>query len=475
MVGLNDKAIDAIRDGKWELNCLAMEVTRTDGTRRYCGSGSVRQDSCGKLAFTLYDIDYVLHSKTINEDITHDGLKAGQFFPRDHYFILRATDTWNEVWISTPTLDVHVDSAVTKGAVVSGTVPELSSEEDLSGLWERMQQQEKRDRNTYFLRPWYEYHFFSDIGMFPCNTTTHNETKVAKKVRSQSWSLSVAEFESCGFEFQLSKPTGKAVLIVSQKEPGESLQENADIRFVEALQFVLGKPIHWRLLQIGVANRKIARIRSTHPNRIPKTFPPIELYTGAHFESVWTLFDKHLSVIASYREVTWHQLTSRLFSVQHSSSYLWNARMLTLGVEVEGLLNDEYPAKVDGPANIAVAVDAVAAFLEQAAKGHASAVDTESCNRIKSSLGHLKGTSAINKLKRLAAQGVVRDEDVQAWGHVRHKSAHAQRDETAMTQDNSQRLDRVLVLFYHLIFHRLGYTGNYTDYGQLGYPTVHYP
>lgn len=460
MSRLSDKAIDELREGKWELHCLTMEITRTDGTRHYSGSGSLKQDANGKLSFTLYDTGYVLQAKTINDDIDHNGLKAGQFFPRNYYFTLRATDTWNNVWSSTPTLDVNIDSAAEKGAVVTGTVSELVGTDD---------------EDNCIMRPWCNFTFFQDIGKFPCNQTIQKETKIANKVRSQSWSLSVAEFETCGFHFELSTLSDRSVLFAHQKESGALLPTNIDVRIIEALQFVLGKPLHWQLLQIAMSNSKITRIRSALRERSPSACPPIELCAGEHLESVWSLFGKYLAFIFSCRDETWHPLSSRLFTIQHSSTYLWNVQMLTLGVEVEGLLNDEYPAKVQSPSNIATALDAVSVFLEQAAKGTPPSVDSGSCNRIKSSLGYLKGSSATNKLKQLVIQGAVRQEDVQAWEHVRHKSAHAQRGETAMTQENSQRLERVLVLFYHLIFNKIGYSGNYTDYGHFGFPVTRYP
>jgi hypothetical protein len=150
--------------------------------------------------------------------------------------------------------------------------------------------------------------------------------------------------------------------------------------------------------------------------------------------------------------------------------------MLTAGVEVEGLLNDHYDPKMPPPPEMRQSIDEVFRLIEEHCMKGQTTIDGKSLERIRSSLGFLKSAaSARNKLKSLTAQSIVRVQDVEAWDFVRNKSAHAVASETKLSQDNTLRLDRVLVLFHHLIFHLIGYRGIYSDYGELGYPEKEYP
>lgn len=470
LADLNKKEIEALRDNNLELNCLSMEVARQDGTRTYKGAGVVRQNEHGQLTFTLYDSTYADNITNVTYDICHAGTRAGKFLPNDQYYVLTAVDLRKRVWQSSRMSAIDAQpSQDNLGAVVTGILYELTCTNDFTAEWQQRVETEGKYR---YQKVYYEYYFFGVIGDFPCNNSIDKKITIAGKTRESDGSFCVATFTTCGYQMELRREEGMAVLLIESNEPTSKCQENADVRFIEALQFVLGRPCHWQLFQISYGNKDIIAIRSKDKHPPPRLMPPLVFHVGKHFNEVWTLlYGKYLQFILPYEEKLWHPLTSRLFTIQHAASALWNTKMLVAGVEVEGLLNEQYADIVTPPENIIRSVDNVIALVEQ----NQSLADEEARKQIYNSLKYLKTPSAMNRLRKLIATNVVRKEDVVAWTHIRHKSAHAQRGETGMTEENSLRLDRVLVLFYHLIFHRIGYTGKYTDYGEYGWPEKDYP
>lgn len=249
------------------------------------------------------------------------------------------------------------------------------------------------------------------------------------------------------------------------------------MRFAEALQFALGRPIDWEVLETCCGNTTEIRVRPHHKaQHNARIAPPISWDVCSYFSEFWELFGKYLTFIWPHAEDEWHPVTRRLFTLQHAMVTLWPISMLVVGVEVEGILADYYSTLVTPTEQMKQSVDEVTRLVDVYIRGGGTGIDSNSLARIQSALGRLKDTtSARNKLKELASQSVIRSVDVEAWEFVRNKTAHAVASETGITQDNSLRQDRVLVLFYHLVFHLIGYHGKYTDYGELGCPIKSYP
>ena len=145
-------------------------------------------------------------------------------------------------------------------------------------------------------------------------------------------------------------------------------------------------------------------------------------------------------------------------------------------MQIEGILHELYGEKVPPPESIKKAVDYLSNTLEEALKDRTISLDDKDIDKMKSNLGRLKSkSSAINILKHFISKNVVRKEDVDAWDYLRNKSAHAADKDCEVNQENITRRNRMMVLFYHLIFNLIGYQGIYTDYGVLGHPIKKYP
>ena len=96
-------------------------------------------------------------------------------------------------------------------------------------------------------------------------------------------------------------------------------------------------------------------------------------------------------------------------------------------------------------------------------------------NRISGLLGMLEQPRSIEKLRSLSNSGAVSEDHVRAWQKLRPKLAHAYDPSSKPAQEFMDEFFKTLVLFYHLIFNKIGYKGKYTDYGVRRWPFKDYP
>ncbi len=472
---LNDKDIEAIRSGSWEIPCLSMELVKSDGQVTFSGIGFIRQDEHRLLKFTLIDKEHegIL---SVFQDSDEQEVKAGQIVPPEHFYKLTATDTSERCWVAKHLSGFDTTGGSHKGVVVEGIVHEIRCRRDMAITMPALA---KINSPLYV-----SYRMFRQFKEFPCNTDIQTKVIVDGKPSRSSRSFSVAKAESDLFAFELIRDGNDVKFTAEEKQAGGVYPCHPELRFEEALQFVMGQPLNWEILTIAVGKQETICVRPlTNGFPVPHTAPPISHTRHEYFSEFWTLFKKYLDHIWSYSEEGWHPISRRVLSLQHGMSSLWTIRMLTAGVEVEGMLNDQYAPKMPPPETMVKVVDEIMEFtdklvaFEKAKAGvNQRTVEEISLERVKSSLGHLKSSSsARNKLLSLSTYAIVRSEDVAAWELVRNNSAHAVASETQISQENLLRLNKVLVLFYHLVFNLIGYHGAYTDYGELGHPVKSYP
>ena len=453
-----------------------MELKRRDGNEVFSGSGTIRQNERRELVFNLLDTQYGEGVKTAIEECNKHELSAGQIIPMGNYYDLQVTDNSDKTWRSLPTFNVNRAYGPNKGVVFSGKIRELWHIENHAELANKLAKAQNVPATSFFKQPYWDYYCFSDIGRLPCNASVENSTRVAGRETKKTTSFSVSRAESDMFVFELHKDEGMVQFLVQGKDDC-SYSDNIEYCFVEALQFVLGSPFDWEVMVICSGNIEEVGIRPlpTGQQRI-KMLPPLTFDTHKYCKEFWQLYQKYLTYIISYTGKGWHPISRRVFTMQHGMSALWPIQMLVAGVEIDGLLNDQFDNMIPPPPAIKQSVDEVLGLIEDYKIKGGAAIDDDSLSRIKNSLGRLSNsTSARNKLRKLVAESVIRDADVESWNFVRNKAAHAVDSEMEISQDNTQHLNRVLVLFYHLIFHRIGYQGIYNDYGELKYPIKTYP
>jgi hypothetical protein len=165
-----------------------------------------------------------------------------------------------------------------------------------------------------------------------------------------------------------------------------------------------------------------------------------------------------------------HPLWGQLSAVYEASSGQYvNAEALTLTVAIESLLGTVFPSLGrPSPKDIAAIREAQAYLREWNG-------DESIKNRIAGSVGQLMQPRALDRMRGLAAKGAITDGQWKAWQRLRNPSAHSYLSPSMPTTEFIKLIQKVEVLFYHLVFYAIGYKGPYMDFASPGWPLRDYP
>jgi hypothetical protein len=166
--------------------------------------------------------------------------------------------------------------------------------------------------------------------------------------------------------------------------------------------------------------------------------------------------------------IWYHPLSDLVHAVLEASKASIDAEALELSVAVEGILKQEFPDLARPTAEMEEELDRARDLIAQ------SDLSPDVKMRIDGAVQAMKQPRAKDKLRELVNLGVVTREQVKAWERLRHPSSHAVRAHERELQDVVDLCGQVLVLFYHLVFWRIGYRAHYTDYGTNSWPTAEY-
>jgi hypothetical protein len=178
------------------------------------------------------------------------------------------------------------------------------------------------------------------------------------------------------------------------------------------------------------------------------------------------LFEHYLQHVLDYdkpRHPLWGQL-NELYEA--STGSFIDGYALSLAVAVEGLVQREFPG-LGG-------LTPQQKHQVKAAQEHMKLWngDVKLKQRIEGAISQLHYSRAGDKLRALVNSGAISEEMNTAWRKLRNALAHGSSPKGGRFVE---LLYRVKVLFYHLIFHAIGYKGPYMDYGSLGWPVKWYP
>jgi len=321
------------------------------------------------------------------------------------------------------------------------------------------------------------FYIFRELD-FPANDKVTIEESIAgKKVESRS-SNRVSKFDAGGHEFTCISEERYTVCAISSS--AEKAPATLNLRIIEALQFIFALPCDWSILEEMRGCRTRLRVRPLKYWREHwrALWPPVDirLENGEH---IFRLFDSYLTYVQKCDESNWHMLSQHVHSLIEASDGAPAATLVTLGVEVEGLLNVFYQ-KTMASADFLEAVDKAEKYIRDGRSIGALGVSGRHARDICRHLGRLhRGGNAPrstgNRLQKLAEDGVIQHEHVHAWNDIRNRSAHPDRRDRSPLSEIKNAVDKVLVLFYHLVFHQIGYRGMYTDWGTPGFPLREYP
>jgi len=440
---LRDDEIEQLAKGSFELDCLQMKLApsaQQEGPQHE-GRGYIRQNQSGKLSFKLYS-QTAIPAEDVLKHVFSQGLRPWQLVPQSKQYSLNAVDSRNRCWTAA---HIWPLSMLFSGRVVTGFLPELTASFPA-----------KATRAALLLE------FFDDVEP----PFTHG-TKIVRQVAGEKtlvrWTLEVATLSACGYDFTFTRKGPEQLGVEITPQQG-GLAPHLSLRVVEALQFVLAKPLQWSVLQaVEPGEESIIRIRPTPRDnarfRVP---PPLELNTRQAWKGdSWKMFEKYLAYILPHNRPTWHPLSVQLHGVLEAGQSSLPALALGAGVAVDGVLKVCFreigtPAEEERRA----VHDLLSHINEWAGLQRIK-------DRARGAISTFNEPRAKDRLLKLRELGLVTGEDIQAWEKLRHSSAHARHPDAQSERELQEYLDlirRVIGLIYRLIFETIGYEGSYSDY-----------
>jgi len=453
---MSSKKLLEFFDKSFVISCPQMTLTQlvTNSPKVYQGSGSVTRTSSRQLELKLLYSDNVSYSSFLGEVFEDYGDKTGKIIsdksagigrlvPEDRYFDLNATDDQGRVWTSKRFL---IDKSSQSNQItitaqlykISHTAQVLSDENPSLRLQ------------------------LSEIINIPFSV---GETKEGEPTL-----IDHVNFTACGYEFII-RHESNGTLIEVTPNSGD-LPAFIETRVCEALQFVVGVSISWSTLELKQSDQKTIAIqaesnRDSRDKQI-KPLPPIRFNSIDTNEDIWNLYAKYVCHILTYPKEEFHPMSGWVGRVIDANSPIVEKRILVLSVAIEGLLEiDIFKEKlmINRAKTIKIQVSELLDKVEE------MKLEKTLNDRTTNFLNSINANPIrpIDKLNELSKEGLLDKKLVSSWKKNRDDFAHGRTIEREEIKKYSILCGQLNVLFNHLIFLIIGYTGKYTDYSEEGW------
>ena len=446
---LNDDELDALLQNQFRLHCMQMTLEQKISQGRvFTGPGIIKQNTNGKLEFTIYAKEVIPADEALREIIGVDRPKAGQIIPDDMLYQLSATDAHGREWKS---IQIQPQKHfMENGTLCTGELQEIVFTTDPS-----------LSLNHEYLH----LEICADIRI-PFNTSTTVTREIGKqKLISDSLNALKFDTESCEYTL-LKNPHSLRVEVKSKALPFPNYFET---RLIETLQFVTAKPIYWTVMEKQTAKHWEIRLRTTYKDEFQSGIgPPISANIDS-FQCFCNIFGKYIDfVIAGQADDALHPISAQMRAICFASKGSVESEALAISIAVESILK-YVSASINELSPIEKAWVDKAKLYFQTWGGPMTL-----SKRIKGLLTMLYSPSTSTRLDELVKKGAVADYQKEAWSRLRNKVAHGGTLGSASLQEFIDLTNTVLVLFYHLVFCAIGYQGNYIDYSVADWPTNTY-
>lgn len=273
------------------------------------------------------------------------------------------------------------------------------------------------------------------------------------------------ELEIKKIKLDLTKDNGivKISCYTSDPKYNNQISSSLKIKILESLQFVLGRRLQVIAFEQMKTDDSFTELYSKNNILFDKILPPI---ANLNFnQKCWDIFKLYFEKCLREKGAKFHKLSIYNISLLESGGASIEARCLTLSVAIEGLVDDFFQSiKVDSEISKKEVADIKSKLKELS-------LSAEKNDRINNLIDILRQVRVKDRLYKLGKNGLIAKELIDAWDAVRNKAAHGK---LSINDDNFQEYydyyNKMIVLFYHLVFLIIGYTGEYTDYSTYGFP-----
>lgn len=467
---MNDKQIEALRNGEFEILCPKMSLKKNDGTKSFEGSGIIRQVKQKHFEFIIFDRSLTGGFKENLEYDFHTKFHPGEMIPESDKYSLMTSEDW-QVENIYGIMGRHTND----GCIIRGYTNELLKIIDnTNGLNFFKKRNPEKDNSFWFHRPGVQYNFFEHLE-YPANKCTIKEQYIEDEDSHKSWSLNALKFNSTKYKIRIAKINEYIDYRVTSKRKRSKHNDLIEFRSLEVLQFMLGRLLQWNFKRVFSGNEERIYIR-TVSKRISNNQdakPPLFCRSKTDsmlFESLYLLY---LKFILKDEKNQRHLISERLSEVFSASNGSFETHILTLATEIEGILADYHSENIQADSGFIEEIVKIKDLVKKNKKP--LKISTSTCNKFCSHLGYLQKTKLPSKkiFERLIKNKKINSRDFKAWDSIRHKKAHG--NKLGINQKQIDKRHQLTVLLYNIYFDLIGYKGEFTDYGELGYPTKDYP
>ena len=449
---LSEPELESLKHSLWEIDCPQV-IVKSRSPQNLCtfgGSGFLKQVTSHQLTFKFY-------ASGQSQSHINRNLQLGETIPDEAYYDLTAMDYKGRLWRCERIL-IDIKKSASGEFIVQGSIPKIICEGEVQEYVEC-----KGSR--------LEIRVFDDVNI-PFNEKTLTEKSIARGVQSfRSMSRNIWKFECCKLDFLLVKED-KKLLIINVISSEEKISEHLRERILEALQFILGYPINWAVSYRRMGHTTEVTLCSPRQRSVSSRFQP-PLILGGYFTNEAQvfrhLFAKYLQHIINYDQPL-HPLWAQLNAIYEASGGMFiDAHALTLTVAIESIVSGEF-------SNFGKLTDEEEEGVQKALEY----IDVWNDNtgikeRIKGSINAMIQPRVGDKMKALRKASAITRTQERAWQKLRNKSAHSYQTHNSKNSKFVELIFQMNVLFYHLVFYAIGYSGPYMDVSELGFPIKQYP
>lgn len=476
------------RKRKWEIICPEMSLTYggAAGNRRtWDGSGVVRSTEAGGLEFRLITRDpYDFFSRL--KRIAHG--ETGTLVKDDDFFNLEAIDVSGRSWVATRV------SADENGG-------------DHGTAWEgKLSEIRHADQTCCDGPALLSLAFYGKFDV-PCNELSTTQRTVGQRTTEQSIDRNVARHQIGGYEVSAICEDDRLLLELQGGAGLGVVPLQLISRVEETLEFLYGQPMRAAIAEMIDVNGSVTSLRGSIPiDQGPNANPPVRIQRAGGNLSFWRLFDAFLGHIKDFDKGSSRPPLSRC--VQHLllNRVPLDTKALSWSTGVEALLNEGFEDISPDPAFLRAldelqewvdrvplrddyqerllamthsegrnqcdeeyskALDSVEAFITRAK------LSSGIVKRLSGTIGAQRQASAKEKLKALQLRGAVTEMQIKDWQSVRHSLSHGKVHH--LDDEFLRACMGVLTLAHCIIFHKIGYNGDFVNYGSKSWPIANYP
>lgn len=429
--------LDDIVEFKWRIYCPVISIFEAK-TNKFIG------DFCGEIFQSEEGDIHLKAMSTGSHPLIPSRLnKAGKLI-KGQYKIEAYPYSATEPWIAS----IHFFDVSTgpSGSIITARIYKIQKTETLPA--------EMREATTIFLKP---------VPKFPLLIAQEYTKKVAARTLLHSThDKSKLDIDNLNIEFVKDNDLLKVDIYHTDKAPKRISNFDTADKVLNGIQFILGQRVYI-LAQESIANSEMTKtLNSIDRSQARSILAPIARIDIN--DNCLKLLGVYLSYLFANEERS-PKLALIINSVIETAGSSLEARCLTLAIAIEGIVNRILSKQIHvGHAFSRNEIDSIK-------KAATESVENNKRERISNLIDVLRQIRAKDRLYALVDSGIIEKELANSWDAIRNKAAHGG---LLIAADDMQEyfnhLNRMMTLFYRLVFLAIDYKGIYTDYSIYGYP-----